>query len=127
MKIDIGMTEAERKEVVDHLTDFLADTYALYLKTQNFHWNLTGPQFFSFHILLQKQYEDMAEAIDEIAERVRSLGYYAEGSFSVFKKRTCIPEDNRPAPQNTMVKKLVQGHEMVAKKYRPFIDRKSVV
>jgi len=121
MKVDIGMTEKERKKVADEITNFLADTYALYLKTQNFHWNMVGPQFFSLHVLFQKQYEEMAEAIDEIAERVRTLGFYAEGSFSAFKKRTTISEENKPVKQDDMIKKLVKDHELIAKKYRPLI------
>lgn len=117
------MTDKERSGVVEALADFLADTYALYLKTQNFHWNLVGPQFFSLHILFEKQYRDLAEATDEIAERIRALGFRAEGSFSAFKKRTSIPEENQKISEKEMLHRLVQGHELMAKTYRPLIKK----
>lgn len=123
MKIDIGIQENHVKEIVDGLSLFLADTYALYLKTQNFHWNLEGASFISLHLLLQKQYEDMAEAVDEIAERIRSLGCYAEGSFSSFMKKTEIVEENAPLSWEQMITKLGKDHEFMAKKYRSFISQ----
>lgn len=123
MKPNLGMTDKELKEVADELTDFLADTYALYLKTQNFHWNLTGREFFSLHLLFEKQYEDLADAVDEIAERIRALGFYAEASFSAFKKRTKIPDENKKVSISEMVKRLLKGHEYISKTYRPMITK----
>lgn len=101
--------------MIDQLRDYLADTYALYVKTQNFHWNVTGLEFFSLHLLFEKQYEDLADAVDEIAERVRALGSYVDGSFSAFQKRTSIPESNKKVSAQQMLKELVQGHETVTK------------
>ena len=121
MKIDIGMTTKEREKVAEGLLDFLADTYALYLKTQNFHWNMIGAPFIGLHLLLEKQYDELAEAVDEIAERVRALGHFTEGSFSAFKKRSKIPEENKRVSWKEMVKRLVKAHEFLAKRYRPFI------
>lgn len=121
MKLDIGMTDTERKKVVDSLSNLLADTYALYLKTQNFHWNMVGEPFIGLHLLLEKQYDDLADATDEIAERIRALGHYAEGSFSQFQKRTKITEEKKKVSWKEMIKKLVKGNELIAKRYRPFI------
>lgn len=123
MKPNLGMTEKELKVVAEELNNFLADTYSLYLKTQNFHWNLTGREFFSLHLLFEKQYEDLAEAVDEIAERIRALGFYAEASFSAFKKRTKISEENKKVPISEMTKRLLEGHEYLAKTYRPKITK----
>lgn len=121
MKVNIGMTESQKKKVANSLQDLLADTYALYLKTHNFHWNMEGESFIGIHKLLEEQYEEMAEAVDEIAERIRALGFYAEASFSAFSKRTKIPEEKKRGTWKEMVKKLVEGHELIAKRYRPII------
>lgn len=117
----IGMTDKERKVIAEHLSNFLADTYALYLKTQNFHWNLVGPDFFSLHVLFEKHYEDMAVAVDEIAERIRALGHYAEGSFSAFKKRSEIKEASKKSSAHQMVKELMQDHEWISREGRELI------
>ncbi|MBI3508636.1 MAG: DNA starvation/stationary phase protection protein [Chlamydiia bacterium] len=109
------------KQVEKGLGDFLADTYALYLKTQNFHWNLKGPNFFSLHLLFQKQYEDLAEAADEIAERIQSLGFYVEGTFSAFQKRTSIPEAKKNLSEKKMIQELLAGHEKISGQIRPLI------
>lgn len=119
--VNIGMTPKELKKVAEHLTDFLADTYALYLKTQNFHWNIVGNEFFSLHVLFEKHYEDMAEAVDEIAERIRSLGHYAEGSFSEFKKRTHLKEPKKGLSAKKMLEELVQDHELISQEGRNLI------
>lgn len=121
MEVDIGITKAARRKIADKLSVFLADTYSLYLKTQNFHWNVIGPEFFSMHILFEKQYDDMAEAIDEIAERIRSLGFYAPGSFSALKKLTKITEENKVVSAKEMLKRLVKSHEHVSKNGKPLI------
>jgi starvation-inducible DNA-binding protein len=123
MDIQLGLSKSAREEVIQGLSQLLADTYALYLKTQNFHWNATGPQFFSLHLLYQKFYEDMAEGIDEIAERIRTLGGYAEGSFSAFQKRTSIAEANKKLGAKETLKELVISNEMLIQKARPLIHR----
>lgn len=121
MKIEIGMSQKAMKEVAEMLSDFLADTYALYLKTQNFHWNIVGPDFYALHVLFEKHYEDMAEAVDEIAERIRALGAYAEGTFSQFKKRTSIKEEPKPLKSEDMLKKLIKDHELISQHGRQLI------
>ena len=75
MKMKSGMTEQGRKKIAEELRHYLADSYAVYLKTQNFHWNVKGPHFFALHLMFEKQYEEMAAAADEIAERVAALGF----------------------------------------------------
>ena len=86
MEVDIGLSKKILNEMIESLNDILANTYALYLKTQNYHWNITAPGFFSLHILLEKHYEEMAQGTDEIAERIRSLGGFVDATFSAFAK-----------------------------------------
>ena len=81
MEVHLGISRPALKEIEKGLGDLFADTYALYLKTQNFHWNLKGSDFFSLHLLFEKQYEDLAEAADELAERIQSIGFYVDGTF----------------------------------------------
>ncbi|MGE5196801.1 MAG: Dps family protein, partial [Anaerolineae bacterium] len=95
MDINAGMTRENRQIVADALSRYLADTYAIYLKTQNFHWNLSGKEFYSLHILFEKQYEELAEAIDEIAEKIRALGFYVDATFSSFKQLSSISEEQK--------------------------------
>lgn len=121
--MDIGISEAARKKVADDLQDFLASTYALYLKTQNFHWNIVGPEFFSLHVLFEKHYEDMAEAVDEIAERIRALGFFVEASFSSFKKRSSVSEPHGKVSFQKMIMDLVKGHEIISRMGRPLITK----
>ncbi len=110
MKINCGLTEAQRKKVADEMQHYLADSYAVYLKTQNFHWNIKSPHFFSLHLLLEKQYEELAETLDEIAERIQALGFYAEASFSAFQK-CCIKDANKPISDKKMIEQLIVDHE----------------
>src|SRR5690606_2191184 len=91
--INIGINTKDRKEVCKSLSRLLADSYLLYLKTQNYHWNVTGKLFQPLHVLFEEQYKDLAEAIDTIAERIRALGEFAPGSFSAFVKLTSIKEE----------------------------------
>lgn len=93
---------------------YLADNYALYIKTQNFHWNVEGPHFHDLHALFQTHYEDLAIAIDEIAERIRMCGHYAPGSFSKFADLTSLKEQNDVPKDMDMVKELANDHEVVA-------------
>jgi starvation-inducible DNA-binding protein len=110
MKIKSGMTDAGRKKIVDELRHFLGDSYAVYLKTQNFHWNVKGPYFFALHLLFEKQYEEMAAATDEIAERIAALGYYVDACFSAFQK-CCIKDEKKYVPAKKMLHQLVLDHE----------------
>lgn len=123
MELHLGLDKLLLKEITEELRNFLANTYALYLKTQNFHWNVTGPEFFSLHLLFQKHYEEMADGVDEIAERVKSLGSYVDGSFSSFLKRSLVKESNEQISFNQMVHELMDDHERLSKMGRPLIHR----
>ncbi len=110
--MNIGIESTHRQNVAKQLSKFLADTYALYLKTQNFHWNVTGPHFDSMHAMFAGQYEDLAAAVDEIAERIRILGKRAPGSFAEFSQLTDIKEQTAVRAEE-MLKQLLQGHEIL--------------
>ncbi|HND86278.1 MAG TPA: Dps family protein [Pseudobdellovibrionaceae bacterium] len=116
--INIGISEGSRKEIAEGLSKLLADTYTLYLKTHNFHWNVTGPHFNSLHAMFMQQYTETWNAIDDIAERIRSLGFPAPGSYSIFSKLTSIKESDGVPKAEQMVKELVEGHEAVARTAR---------
>ena len=118
MKIDIGLTNTVREEIRGALSKFLADVYAIYLKTQKFHWNVKGDQFFSLHLMLEKQYEEMAEEIDEVAERIQTLGFTVEASFGIFKDLTTIPEEGNIGSAKEMLELLIQGHEVIVRNGR---------
>jgi starvation-inducible DNA-binding protein len=118
MKIDIGIGEKDRKAITEGLSRVLADTYTLYLKTHNFHWNVTGPMFNTLHLMFETQYNELALAVDLIAERIRALGHPAPGSYKAYSKLSSIAEaDGVPAAEE-MIKQLVEGHEAVAKTAR---------
>src|SRR5580698_10574460 len=110
MKIKCGMTEEGTKKIADELRHFLGDSYAVYLKTQNFHWNVRGPYFFALHLLFEKQYEEMAGATDEIAERIAALGFHVDATFSAFQK-CCIKEEKKTISAEKMLHQLVLDHE----------------
>lgn len=116
--INIGISEESRREIADGLCRLLADTYSLYLKTHNFHWNVTGPHFNSLHAMFMQQYTETWNAIDDVAERIRSLGFPAPGSYSMFAKLTSIKEADGVPKAEQMVKELVEGHEAVARTAR---------
>lgn len=118
MKIDIGLTEAQRNEIADHLSDLLADSYSLYLKTHNFHWNVTGPQFNTLHTMFETQYTELAIAVDDIAERIRALGIRAPGSYAEFSARTAIADASGTETAEEMIAALVEGQETVARTAR---------
>lgn len=116
--IDIGISDKDRKKIADGLSRLLADTYTLYLKTHNFHWNVTGPMFNTLHLMFEGQYNELALAVDAIAERIRALGVHAPGSYKDFAKLSSIPEaDGVPAAEE-MIRQLVQGQEAVARTAR---------
>lgn len=106
----------ENSSVVSGLSHVLADSYTLYLKTQNFHWNVTGPSFHQLHLLFEAQYQEMAIAVDEIAERIRALGHRTPASFKEFKKLSSIEEDSERLNSAEMINSLIEGNEIVAKK-----------
>lgn len=120
-QVDIGISEADRKALIEGLSRSLADTYTLYLKSQNFHWNVTGPHFHSLHEMFQHEYEALALAIDEIAERIRALGEYSPGSFTEFLKLSAIKEADGVPNANDMVKQLVRDNETVVKTLRSVV------
>ena len=118
VQIDIGINDKDRKKIADGLSRLLADTYTLYLKTHNFHWNVTGPMFNTLHLMFEGQYNELALAVDAIAERIRALGVHAPGSYRDFAKLSSIPEaDGVPAAEE-MIRQLVQGQEAVARTAR---------
>jgi len=118
MQIDIGIPEAERAKIAEGLTRVLADTYTLYLKTHNYHWNVTGPMFNTLHTMFEVQYNELWMAVDEIAERIRSLGEYAPGSYGAYADLTSIEEDDGVPKAEAMLVNLVKGHEAVARTAR---------
>ena len=118
MKIDIGIAEKDRKQIAKGLSHLLADTYTLYLKTHNFHWNVTGPMFQTLHLMFETQYNELALAVDAIAERIRSLGVNAPGTYSEFAKLSSIAETAGVPKAEDMIKLLVEGQEAVVRTAR---------
>lgn len=118
MKIDIGIAEKDRKQIAKGLSHLLADTYTLYLKTHNFHWNVTGPMFQTLHLMFENQYNELALAVDSIAERIRSLGVNAPGTYSEFAKLSSIAETAGVPKAEDMIKLLVEGQEAVVRTAR---------
>ncbi|WP_163144180.1 Dps family protein, partial [Arhodomonas sp. KWT] len=92
MDVHIGIDEAKRKEIADGVSRLLADSYTLYLKTHNFHWNVTGPMFNSLHLMFEEQYTELATAVDQVAERIRTLGFPAPGSYKQFAELSSVEE-----------------------------------
>jgi starvation-inducible DNA-binding protein len=123
MKIDIGISESHRQAITEGLSRLLADTYTLYMTTHNFHWNVTGPMFNSLHDMFMLQYTELWNAVDPIAERIRSLGYPAPGSYAQFAKLSSLPDAPALPPKAMqMVAILAQGHEAVARTARGLYD-----
>lgn len=118
MEINTGIPEEERKKVAEGLSHLLADSYTLYLKTHNFHWNVTGPMFQSLHAMFEEHYTELATAVDEIAERIRALGEPAPGSYAAFARLSSVQEAEGVPEAEEMVRQLVEAHESVAKTAR---------
>jgi starvation-inducible DNA-binding protein len=116
--IDIGIAAKDRQQIADGLARLLADSYTLYLKTHNFHWNVTGPMFNTLHLMFEGQYTELATAVDLIAERIRALGVPAPGSYAQFTKLTSIKEETAVPAALEMVRQLVEGQETVARTAR---------
>jgi starvation-inducible DNA-binding protein len=128
MEMDIGISEQDRRTIVDGLSRLLADTYTLYLKTHNFHWNVTGPMFQTLHLMFETQYTELAAAVDLIAERIRALGSPAPGTYSDFARLSSIKESNGVPGAQEMIKQLVQDQEAVVRTARsmfPAVDKAS--
>ncbi len=122
-KIDIGISEKDREVIAQGLSRLLADTYTLYLKTHNFHWNVTGPMFQTLHVMFEGQYTELSQAVDLIAERIRALGVKAPGSYQEFIKLTSIKESVGDFNANQMISDLVHGQESVIKTARELFPR----
>jgi starvation-inducible DNA-binding protein len=121
--IDIGIAEADRLAIAEGVSKVLADTYTLYLKTHNYHWNVTGPMFNTLHLMFEAQYNEMWTAADLLAERIRSLGVFAPGSYAQFAELTVIAEAEQVPDAETMIADLVRGHEAVTRTIRSVFDR----
>ncbi|MFV0455926.1 MAG: Dps family protein [Pseudomonas sp.] len=128
MEIDIGIDEKDRAAIAEGLSRLLADTYTLYLKTHNFHWNVTGPMFNTLHTMFETQYTELAVAVDDIAERIRALGFPAPGTYAAYARLSSIKEEESIPAAEEMIKLLVQGQEAVARTARgifPLLDKVS--
>ncbi len=117
-KIDIGIKETDRTNIAEGLKHLLADSYTLYLQTHNFHWNVTGPQFRELHLMFEEHYTELALAVDEIAERIRTLDVAAPGTYKEFAKLSSIKEVDGVPAGSEMVDLLTKGHEQVVKTCR---------
>ncbi len=118
MSINIGIAEKDRKAIAKGLSKVLADSYTLYLKTHNYHWNVTGPMFNTLHLMFEGQYTELATAVDEIAERIRALGVHAPGSYKAFAALTEIKEETEVPNAEEMIRQLVIGQETVVRTAR---------
>jgi starvation-inducible DNA-binding protein len=118
LKVDNGINAKDRKKLADGLSALLADTYTLYLKTHNFHWNVTGPMFNSLHTMFMTQYTELWTSLDEIAERIRALDHFAPGSGAQFAKLSSVKEETGVPEWRAMVEQLVEGHDACAKTAR---------
>ena len=118
VKIDIGIPANQRNDIAAGLSRLLADTYTLYLKTHNYHWNVEGPMFNTLHLMFEQQYMELATAVDTIAERIRALGVYAPASYKQYAKLSSIGEEDSVPEAKTMVANLVKGHEAVVRTAR---------
>jgi len=125
-QIDIGISKKDREQIADGLGRLLADTYSLYLKTHNFHWNVTGPMFQTLHLMFETQYNELWLATDLIAERIRSLGHFAPATYAEFGKLSSIKETSGVPKAREMIRYLVEGHEAVTRTARalfPLVEK----
>ncbi|WP_242541571.1 Dps family protein [Phormidium pseudopriestleyi] len=121
MSVNIGIDESTREEIAQGLSRVLADSYTLYLKTHNFHWNVTGPLFSTLHLMFEGQYQELALAVDEIAERIRALGFPAPATYGKFSSLTSIQEHEGIPDAEEMIRLLVQGQETVVRTSREML------
>ncbi len=128
MQVNIGISEGHRQKLAEGLSRLLADSYTLYLKTHNYHWNVEGPMFNTLHLMFEGQYTELATAVDEIAERIRALGERAPGSYSSYAGLTSIEEGSGDESAEEMIRQLVLGQEAVVRTARsvfPIADEAS--
>lgn len=118
MQINTGIPEKDRQEIADGLSKLLAESYSLYLKTHNYHWNVTGPMFQTLHTMFETQYTELALAVDLIAERIRSLGQYAPGGYEEFSKLSGVKDAKKSVGAPDMIRDLVTSHETVIRTAR---------
>lgn len=126
MPINTGIAEQDRQAIAEGLAKLLADSYTLYLKTHNFHWNVTGPMFQTLHLMFETQYNELALAVDLIAERIRALGFPAPGTYREFSKLSSIKEEEGVPNAQDMIRLLVEGQEAVVRTARsifPVVDQ----
>ena len=116
--MDIGISEQDRTRIAEGLSKLLADTYTLYLKTHYFHWNVTGPMFQTLHLMFEQQYNELALAVDQIAERIRALGHIAPGSYGDYARLTSIAESQGVPKAQDMIRELVLAHETACRTAR---------
>ena len=124
--IDLGISEKDRAKIAAGLSHLLADTYTLYLKTHNFHWNVKGPMFQTLHLMFETQYTELALAVDMIAERIRALGFPAPGTYREYAKLSSIKETDGVPEATEMIRLLVEGQQAVtrtARKMFPVVDK----
>lgn len=122
MEIDTGLDEQARKGVSAELSRLLADSYTLYLKSHNYHWNVTGPMFQTLHLMFEQQYNELALAVDEIAERIRALGHVAPATYRQFSTLSSIDEEETIPAAMDMVRNLLRGHETVVASARAVVE-----
>lgn len=118
MNIDIGIDAKKREDIANGLSKVLADTYTLYLQTHNFHWNVTGPMFQTLHLMFETHYDELALAVDLVAERIRALGFPAPATYAQFAKLSSVKEVEGVPKAQEMIRTLVTGHETVARTAR---------
>lgn len=118
MSVDLGIPEKDRVAIAEGLSRLLADTYTLYLKTHKYHWNVTGPMFQTLHLMFETQYNELALAVDLIAERIRALDVLAPGSYTEFSRLSTITEDTDTPSATEMIRRLVDGQEVVVRTAR---------
>ena len=120
--VDIGLDEKTRRHIVEGLSRLLADTYTLYLKTHNFHWNVTGPMFQTLHLMFEQHYTELAMAVDEIAERIRAVGARAPGSYTEFAELAAVKEDTGSPDAKQMIRNLVADQETLVEAARRVVE-----
>jgi starvation-inducible DNA-binding protein len=118
MKVDIGIASRDRQKLAKELSKLLADSYTLYLKTHNFHWNVTGPMFQTLHLMFEQQYNELALAVDAIAERIRTLGHPAPGSYTAYSRLSSVADADGVPEATDMIRALLDGHETLARTAR---------
>jgi len=126
--INNGISKKDREKIAEGLSVLLADTYTLYLQTHNFHWNVTGPMFQTLHLMFETQYNELALAVDLVAERIRALGFPAPGTYAEFSKLSSISEVVGKPPADEMIRILVEGQDAVfstPRKIFPLVDKAS--